>query len=249
MTLKQQLAQGKQLLGTFVKTPHYHVVEVLSHSQLDVLCLDAEHVPYARNELDVNILAARAGDMPVLIRTPNDEPHTLLNALDIGATGVVVPHVKTAQQLQAIVKHCHYGAGGRGYAGSTRFAHYTNRGLRDNLDAGKEAVVIAQLEDLEALENIADIAQVDGVDCLFIGRMDLTVALGEHNAKAQPVLDAVEKIIAVANQHQRTTGMFVGDLSELNYWKAKGVQLFLLASDHNFMLSGASALRQQFDNA
>lgn len=249
MSLKQRLTSGDILLGTFLKTPHHHIVEVLAHSQLDVLCLDAEHAPYSRADLDTNILAARAVNMPLLVRTPNDDPHTLLNALDLGATGVVVPHVKTAAQLETIVRHCHYGAGGRGYAGSSRFAHYTNRTLSENLRAGSQSVVIAQLEDIEALDNIDSIVQVENVDCLFIGRMDLTVALGEKSPKAQPVINAVEKIITAAQTHNKVTGMFVGDLNELSYWKSKGVQLFLLASDHNFLLNGAAALKQQFDKA
>ena len=125
--LKQALKNKQSLLGTFIKTPHYNVIEVLAHASMDVLCLDAEHAPFSRQDLDTCILAARAGGMPVLVRTPNDAPETLLNVLDMGADGVVVPHVKTAEQLSAIVRHCHYGAGGRGYSGSSRFAGYTTK--------------------------------------------------------------------------------------------------------------------------
>ncbi len=247
--LKQALKEKQNLLGTFVKTPHYHVIEVLAHTSLDTLCLDAEHAPFSRENLDACILAARAGNIPVLVRTPNDAPETLLNVLDMGADGIVVPHVKTSQQLSDIVKHCHYGAGGRGYAGSSRFAGYTTRSLSTNLNAGKNVSVIAQLEDLEAIENIESIAQVEGVDCLFIGRMDLTVALGESRADAPAVKQAVEHLVEVSHSAGRATGMFVGDLNELAYWKEKGVSLFLLGSDHGFMLSGAKGLRETFDNA
>ncbi|PTT97361.1 aldolase, partial [Pseudomonas sp. HMWF031] len=97
--LKQALKNKQSLLGTFIKTPHYNVIEVLAHASMDVLCLDAEHAPFSRQDLDTCILAARAGNMPVLVRTPNDAPETLLNVLDMGADGVVVPHVKTAEQL------------------------------------------------------------------------------------------------------------------------------------------------------
>ena len=232
--LKQALKNKQSLLGTFIKTPHYNVIEVLAHASMDVLCLDAEHAPFSRQDLDTCILAARAGNMPVLVRTPNDAPETLLNVLDMGADGVVVPHVKTAEQLSAIVRHCHYGAGGRGYAGSSRFAGYTTKPLS---------------EDLDAIDNIEAIAHVDGVDCLFIGRMDLTVALGETSADAPKVKQAVEHLVEVSHKAGKATGMFVGNLEELAYWKEKGVSLFLLGSDHGFMLSGAKALRETFDKA
>tara|TARA_B100001057_G_scaffold400773_1_gene412083 strand:- start:14798 stop:15544 length:747 start_codon:yes stop_codon:yes gene_type:complete len=247
--LKQALKNKQSLLGTFIKTPHYNVVEVLAHASMDVLCLDAEHAPFSRQDLDTCILAARAGNMPVLVRTPNDAPETLLNVLDMGADGVVVPHVKTAEQLSAIVRHCHYGAGGRGYAGSSRFAGYTTKPLSENLEAGKNVSIVAQLEDLDAIDNIEAIAHVDGVDCLFIGRMDLTVALGETSADTPKVKQAVEHLVEVSHRAGKATGMFVGNLEELAYWKEKGVSLFLLGSDHGFMLSGAKALRETFDKA
>ena len=247
--LKQALKNKQSLLGTFIKTPHYNVVEVLAHASMDVLCLDAEHAPFSRQDLDTCILAARAGNMPVLVRTPNDAPETLLNVLDMGADGVVVPHVKTAEQLIAIVRHCHYGAGGRGYAGSSRFAGYTTKPLSENLEAGKNVSIVAQLEDLDAIDNIEAIAHVDGVDCLFIGRMDLTVALGETSADTPKVKQAVEHLVEVSHRAGKATGMFVGNLEELAYWKEKGVSLFLLGSDHGFMLSGAKALRETFDKA
>mgnify|MGYP006165676249 CR=1 FL=1 len=65
---KSRLASGAPLLGTFVKTPHPHVVEVLASTGLDCLCLDAEHAPFDRRDLDAGIMAARAGGMPVLVR-------------------------------------------------------------------------------------------------------------------------------------------------------------------------------------
>ena len=247
--LKQALKNKQSLTGTFIKTPHYNVIEVLVHASTDVLYLDAEHAPFSRQDLDTCILAARAWGMPVLVRTPNDAPETLLNVLDMGADGVVVPHVKTAEQLIAIVRHCHYGAGGRGYAGSSRFAGYTTKPLSENLEAGKNVSIVAQLEDLDAIDNIEAIAHVDGVDCLFIGRMDLTVALGETRADAPKVKQAVEHLVEVSHRAGKATGMFVGNLEELAYWKEKGVSLFLLGSDHGFMLSGAKALRETFDKA
>lgn len=248
-TLKQRLASNQPLVGIFVKTAHYHVAEVLSKTPLDVLCLDAEHAPFSREALDSCVLACRAEQKPVLIRVADDAPSTILNALDIGATGVVVPHVKNAEQLQAIVRMSFYGDKGRGYAGSTRAAGYTTQSIQQNLSLNQQTVVVAQIEDLEALDNIDEIAQVDGVDCLFIGRMDLTVALGETNPSAPRVMQALDTIISAAGKQGKTTGMFVGDLSELPHWIDKGVALFLLASDHNFMLAGAKALRATFDDA
>jgi 2-keto-3-deoxy-L-rhamnonate aldolase RhmA len=103
---KQALANKQPLLGTFVKTPHFHNTEVLSKVGFATLCLDAEHAPFDRRDLDSCILAARANQQHVLVRIPNDHHDTILNTLDLGADGIVVPHVKNAQQLENIVEQC-----------------------------------------------------------------------------------------------------------------------------------------------
>lgn len=250
MNFKQALASQKPLLGTFIKTAHFHNTEVLAHTNLDVLCLDAEHAPFDRSDLDTCVLAAKSKQKPVIIRIPDSENATILNALDLGADGVVIPHVLNAEHARRIVKKCFYGPDGRGYAGSTRFASYTTNALSDNLAANKnETCVIAQIEDLEAVDDIDAICQVEGIDCIFIGRMDLTVALQQTNPSHPSVLAAVEKIVAAAKKHNKNCGMFVGNLDELPLWIKSGVSLFLLSSDHGFMLSGAAQLKQTFTQA
>lgn len=244
------LANKTPLLGTFVKTPHPHNTEVLSQLGFATLCLDAEHAPFGRSELDACILAARANQQHVIVRIQNDHHDTILNALDLGADGILVPHVKTAEQLTAVIKHSYYGHNGRGYAGSTRMAGYTTRNIQQNLEHSKtNTCVIAQIEDLDALEQLDDICRVEGLDCLFIGRMDLTVALGETNPNAPKVIETVEHIVATANKHGVTTGMFIANLDELEQWLDKQVSLFLLGSDHNFMLTGARQLQARFTQA
>lgn len=247
---KQQLAKKAPLLGTFVKTPHPHNTEVLAKLGFATLCLDAEHAPFDRGDLDSCILAAKANQQHTIIRIPNDHHDTILNALDLGADGIVVPHIKTAEQLTSVVKNCYYGHNGRGYAGSTRMAGYTTCNIGQNLAYNKDNTsVIAQIEDLDALDNLEQICQVEGLDCLFIGRMDLTVALGETNANAPKVIETVKHIVDVANKYNVTTGMFIANLDELEQWLADSVSLFLLGSDHSFMLAGARQLQQRFNQA
>ena len=118
------------------------------------------------------------------MRVPSASPEHILNALDCGATGVVVPHVRSADEARAAVQASHYGAGGRGYAGSSRAAGYTAVSLAAHQAASAaRTVVVLQIEDPEAVEEIDDIAKVPGVDALFIGRVDLTVAYGAQKPR------------------------------------------------------------------
>ena len=244
VTFKSRIANGEVLLGTFLKTPHPHIVEVLASSGLGCLCIDAEHAPFDRRDIDACVMAARANGFPVLVRTPSNAPEQILNALDCGADGVLVPHVRSAAEARAIAASAHYGVGGRGYAGSSRAAGYGTVSMPDHKAASAaRTVVIAQIEDAEALDEIDAIAAVQGIDALFVGRIDLTVSLGCESPDDPKVIAAVERIVAACVAASRPVGMFVSRTSDVAMWREKGATLFLLGSDHGFVREGAKALR------
>ena len=248
MNFKSRIAAGDALLGTFLKTPHPHVVEVLASTGLDCICIDAEHAPFDRRDIDLCIMAARAGGMPVLVRTPNSSAEQILNALDCGADGVLVPHVRSAAEARAVAAAAHYSTGakapGRGYAGSSRAAGYGTATMPGHRAASAaRTVVVAQIEDAEALGEIDAIAGVAGIDALFIGRIDLTVSLGCASPDDPAVIAATQRIVAACVTAGRPVGMFVSRTSDVAMWRNQGAALFLLGSDHGFVREGALALR------
>jgi 2-keto-3-deoxy-L-rhamnonate aldolase RhmA len=242
VSFRDRLRTGDLLSGTWIKTPHPHVVEVLALSPLDVLVLDAEHAPFDRGSLDACIMAARAGGKPVLVRPASPSHEHILNALDCGADGVIVPHVRSAAEAREMVRACHYVPGGRGFAGSTRSAGYTTLGMTKHREAAKDVVVIAQIEDVEAVEAIAEIAAVEGIDALFIGRADLTISYAADTPDDAVVVAAVDRICAAGKAAGRTVGMFLGRVGDVPLWRSKGASLFILQSDHDFLLKGAAVL-------
>ena len=244
MTLKSRIAAGDALLGTFLKTPHPHIVEVLASGGLDCICIDAEHAPFDRRDIDSCIMAAQLGGLPVLVRTPNSSAEQILNALDCGADGVLVPHVRSAAEARAVALSAHYAPGGRGYAGSSRAAGYGTKSMPDHKAASAaRTIIIAQIEDAEALDAIDAIVAVEGIDALFIGRIDLTVSLGCESPDDLVVIAAVERIVAACVAAGRPVGMFVARPSDVAMWREKGATLFLLGSDHGFVREGARTLR------
>lgn len=240
---RDKLRSGAPLLGTFLKTPSPLLCEILGKSGLDVVCIDAEHAPFDRSAIDACIFALRASGLASLVRVQSNAPDQILNALDCGATGVVVPHVTNAAEARAIVQAAHYGRGGRGYAGSSRAAGYGGKSMADHLrESAAQTTVIAQIEDIEAIDAAEEIAAVDGIDCLFVGRMDLTVALGSPSADDPKVVDAVRRVCKVGRANGRAVGMFVPNVAEAATWLREGAGFYLLGSDHAFMLAGARAL-------
>jgi staphyloferrin B biosynthesis citrate synthase len=245
-TFRQRLRTRTKLVGTWVKTPSPIICEVLCRSELDLLALDAEHAPFGRAELDACLAICRALDMPTLVRVAAAEPALILNALDCGASGVLVPHVDTAQKARDAVRACHFGPGGRGYAGSTRAAGFGARNIvTHRQQSSAETTVILQIEDATALDEITAIAAVDNIDALFVGRIDLTVSLDKSQPDDAAVVAAVAQICAAGKQAAVAVGMFVSNPAEAHQWTTHGASLFILGSDHGFLLDGAQQLLQK----
>ncbi|MEL6474880.1 MAG: aldolase/citrate lyase family protein [Pseudomonadota bacterium] len=245
MTLKSRLRAGELTIGTFQKTPSAMICEVFGRSDLDVICLDAEHAPFDRGDINDCLLALKAVGKPSLVRIPANRPDHILNALDCGADGVLVPHVITGDDAEAVAANAHFGTG-RGYAGSTRSAGYGARSMAEHKRLCADATVtIAQIEDAEALDHLDAIFSVSAIDAFFVGRADLSVSLKADGPNDAAVIEAVEMICAKGREARVTIGMFTGDLAELPDWRGRGASLFLLGSDHSFMLAGASDLVAQ----
>jgi 2-keto-3-deoxy-L-rhamnonate aldolase RhmA len=130
------LSLARPSVGTFVKTDSTQVVEVLGHTDLDFLVLDAEHAPFDRAQQDRMLLAAHAVGKPMLVRIPDHRDATILSVLDLGAAGIVVPHVDSAEDARNVVAAARFVGGRRGLSLSARFGGY---GTRSRAEAMTEA--------------------------------------------------------------------------------------------------------------
>jgi 2-keto-3-deoxy-L-rhamnonate aldolase RhmA len=241
---KAELAAGRPLLGTFVKTPHATVVEILGAMGLDFLVLDGEHSPFDRAATDACLLAARAAGVAMLVRVPDHSPSTILGVLDCGAAGVVVPHVTTREQAVALADAVRYVPGGRGIAGTTRAGQYGLRPLAEHRRAAiAEVSLICQIEDREGVENHAAIAAVDGVDGLFVGRADLSLSYGRDDFSS-PEIDAIAAEVLAAKG--AATGLYCAPGEDLARFAAHGASFVVSGSDHTFLIGGARALAAGF---
>jgi 2-keto-3-deoxy-L-rhamnonate aldolase RhmA len=239
--LKKRMAAKDIMVGTFVKTPSYELVEVLAKSKLDFIALDAEHVAFDRGRLDMCLAIARALSFPTLVRVPSGEPWQILNALDSGATGVIVPHIDSVEKAKAVVKSCRFGHGGRGYAGSTRWAGFATRPMAQVLEQSKtETIVVLQIEEPEGVDAIDEIAALDGVDGIFVGPADLAVCYGTTDQNAPIIRDALAKVGKAAKANRKTLMTFAPNAQSCQTLSELGVTMFYIGSDHSFMLKSAN---------
>ncbi|MDI1346686.1 MAG: aldolase/citrate lyase family protein [Pseudolabrys sp.] len=236
-TFRQRVLARETLVGTFLKTPTSHGTEIIGALGFDFVIIDQEHSPFDRASIDMALLAARAHNIPALVRVLG--PEAILSVLDSGATGVLVPHVVDAEYARKVAGLCRY-SGGRGFATSTRAGDYTAVPMWKHIEkSDNEIVVVAQIEDPPALDHLDAIAAVDGIDSLFIGRGDLTAAFADRSKDPPKVRDASERTAAAALKAKKAVSVYTGGGPETTWLQSLGASMFVLSSDQGFLRQGA----------
>lgn len=242
---RQRFLAGETLLGTFVKYPTGHTTELLGSAGFDFVVIDEEHGPFDRGTTDQALMGARAGGIAGLVRVP--DTGRLLGALDDGAIGVLVPHVSSPEKAREVVALCRYRGGKRGFSNTTRAGDYGGRGLWAHVDQqDKEVTVMAMIEDPEALDCLDDILATPGLDGAFIGRGDLTVALGAAALNSPETQAAAEKILAAARKAKKPICIMVAGAAEAAEWAKLGASAFIVSSDQGFLRAAASKVAADF---
>lgn len=241
MTFRNRLLARELVVGTFIKTPTGHATEILGDLGFDFVVVDQEHAPFDRGDIDAVLLAARAAGTAGIVRVPDASASAILSALDCGAAGVLVPHVASPERARDVVASCRYRGGRRGFSNSPRAGAYGRLGVWDHVDAADAATaVIAMIEDPEALDAIDAIVAVDGLDGVFIGRGDLTVALGASGTNAAEVRAATGKIAAAALEAGKAVCAMTAGGDDARWLKELGVSGMIVASDQAFMRQAAA---------
>ncbi|MEH3105791.1 MAG: aldolase/citrate lyase family protein [Sphingomonas fennica] len=225
--------------GPFVKTPAPHVVEVLATCPgVDFAILDGEHAPFDRRDLDMMLLAGKAAGLPLLVRTQDRQPSTILAALDLGAAGLVVPHVDSVAIAREVAALARYRGGLRGYSGSTRSGGYGTIAMADACDAGDGVPLIVQIEHPDAIPAVAAILGEPAIAGIVVGRADLALAMGHDRTNAAAVEEAVRDVFARAAGCGKRLGVVVGDRGECARFAAMGADWFVIGTDHSLMRTG-----------
>jgi 2-keto-3-deoxy-L-rhamnonate aldolase RhmA len=240
--LRSRIRAGELLVGSFIKTPSPHVVELLGFAGLDFAVIDQEHAPIGIAQMDMLALAGRAAGLPLLSRRWGGATDWIAPLLDLGLNGVMVPHVIDAAQARSVCDAVRFSRGKRGLSPSPRAGNYGGLGLaeyRASCDA--KSVVMVQIEDRSALDHLDEIAGEPDVDLLFIGPADLSQSMGVNFPS--PELDAaIEQVIASGRKAGVAIGLFVSDASHVSKWHARGVSVFVCGSDQALLRKAAAQM-------
>lgn len=235
----QRLRSGEVLTGTLVSLPSPEICELLANVGFDWLFIDAEHGAF--NPQQAQSMLQAAAPTPCVIRVPSGETVWLKKALDIGAAGVIVPQVHNSAQAKQIIQHCKYSPAGDRGVGIGRAHKYGMDFERYLEKANEETSVILQAESTEAVENIDDIANLNGVDAILIGPYDLSASLGMPGDINHPtVQSAIDKIIKSCQAANVSLGFFGVSAEAVLPYKDRGFTLLTVGVDTTFLIKSAS---------
>lgn len=235
----QRVRNGEVLIGTLVSLPSAEICELLANVGFDWLFIDAEHGAF--NPQQAQGMLQAAAPTPCVIRVPVGEAIWIKKALDIGAAGIIVPQVHTAEQAEKIIKHCKYspegdrGVGiGRAHKYGIEFERYLN-------NANNETAVILQAESKEAIDNIDEIVKLKGLDAILIGPYDLSASLGKPGEINDPtVQSAIDTVIRSCQNTGVSMGFFGISSEAVLPYKEKGFTLLTVGVDAGFIIKSAT---------
>ena len=211
-TLKAKLYAGGVAMGPFVPLPAPMVMELTALSGFDFGIIDCEHGYIDFESVYAMILGAEARGMTALARCNVRDPQVILRYLDLGVHGLHVPYINTKADAEAFVTACKYQPRGWRGSASPRASDYglSGMGAYDAMQAINDRVLtIAHIETPLAVQNLEGICEVDGLDVLFVGRGDMSHALGVPNEFEHPL---VQEQMDLVREKSRGSGKILGTI-------------------------------------
>lgn len=239
-TLRQIWKAGGAAVNGWLAIPDSFSAEVMAHQGWDTLTIDLQHgvVDYQRMVTMLQAISTTP-TMPV-VRVPWLEPGILMKTLDAGAYGVICPMVNTREDAQKLVAYTHYAPRGTRSFGPVRALLYGGADYPQH--ANDTIVTFAMIETAQALDNLDDILSVEGLDAVYIGPSDLSLALGctpKFDDLDPKAAEAVDHILARAKAHGVVAGIHNGTPESALQRVAKGFQFVTVSSDARLMAAGA----------
>lgn len=240
-TFRERIGAGEVLLGASVVFSDPRVTEALTPS-VDFIWLELEHALIGPESVVGHVLAARSAGVPLLMRVPSGTTAAIKPALDSGVQGLIVPQIRTVAEVQAVIDDVRYAPIGRRGLGPVRPSNYGRRSPHEVIDASTDEVFLAvQIETVEALDVVEQIAALPGLDSLVVGPTDLSASMGLLGQYDHPqVVVGIERIVTAARANDLSVGVGVGGSQVAADMVRHGVQWV--------QLSGADAyLWQRFE--
>ena len=246
MKLKNKVISRDKLRGAMIFeffSPGIPII--LKNAGCEFIIFDMEHGGLSLEQFKVLATISNSNNISPLIRIPEVSYNYVARALDLGAAGIMTPMVNSSEEAIKIVKSSKYppeGIRGAGFG----FAHdnYNNQNpLAYIQNANDELINIIQIETKLALENVESIAEINGVDCLWVGHFDLTNFLGIPGNFTSPIyLDAIKRVVEAGKANSKSLGIMVNNNEELEMYSRMGFNMIAVGTEMNILSRSISKI-------
>ena len=246
MDLKQKVTASTQIRGAMVFeffSPGIPII--LKNAGCEFVIFDMEHGGLSLEQFKTLSIISNSNKIAPFIRIPEIKYNYLARALDLGASGIMVPMVNTPDDAIKIVRSSKYPPQGKRGAGFG-FAHdnYINQSPLSYIEKANNSLInIIQIETKQGLENVKEIASIDGVDCLWVGHFDLTNFLGIPGDFSSTIyLDAINEIVFAAKTSKKSLGIMVNNKQELETYSKLGFNMIAVGTEMNILSRSISQI-------
>jgi len=242
MSLKQKLKNNELTLGSWIMMGNQMSVEVMALAGFEWLVVDIEHTAIDMETAQMLITTIQANNMQALVRVSKNEEVVIKKVLDMGADGIIVPMVNSKDDAKQAVEFAKYPPVGKRGVGLYRAQKYGTKFEEYKKWVDEELVIIAQIEHIDAVQNIDDIIKIDGIDGTIIGPYDLSGSMGfPGEFEREDVKDAVQKVLNSCKKHNMPSGFHVVDTdpTKLQAKIDQGCTFLAYGIDYFFMRDAA----------
>ena len=246
MDLKNKITSNEQMRGAMIFeffSPGIPII--LKNAGCEFIIFDMEHGGLSLEQFKTLAIISNANKITPIIRIPEVSYNYVARALDLGASGIMVPMINTPEDVLKIVNASKYPPQGKRGAGFG-FAHdnYINQSPLSYIEkANNSNINIIQIETKIALENVREIASIGGVDCLWVGHFDLTNFLGiPGDFTSKIYLNAIKEIVFAANLYNKSVGIMVNSKKELETYSKLGFNMIAVGTEMNILSRSISQI-------
>ena len=240
-TLKKLWARRGAAVSGWLSIPSAFSAEVMAHQGFDSLVIDTQHGVIDYQAAAGMLAAISTTPVVPLVRVPWNDPAHVMKILDAGAYGIICPMINSRAEAEALVRACKYPPRGYRSFGPVRASLYAGADYVDH--ANDELLVLPMIETAEAVKNLDEILSTPGVDGVYVGPSDLSLALGCKPRLDQtdpPVVEAQQKIVAACKRHGVVAGIHNATSGYALKMIEAGYQFVVIASDSRFMAARAA---------
>lgn len=247
---KAALHGDKTLWGLWLGLANTSCAEISASAGFDWLLIDGEHGPFELQSMQYQLQALAPYDVSPIIRVEEGRTALIKRVLDIGAQTILVPMVDTADQARELVLDVNYPPlGRRGMGGALARAARWNRIPGYTKIANDEICLIIQVETVEAMQNLEEIAAVEGIDAIFIGPTDLSASMGHIGQADHPdVVAAIEQAIEIITKSGKAAGLLSVNIEAARHYEAKGARFIGVGVDTLLLASATKQLADTVKN-